>query len=88
MKVYKVRRKDSGEFFAVKYLHKRKMKDIDDSEVKILIICLIFKLSEAHFLASQKSLKNKRQKIFNFINIQLLFLISSAILQTKKYLLK
>jgi len=32
-KVYKVQRKDTGEFFAVKYLHKRKMKEIEDSEV-------------------------------------------------------
>jgi len=29
-----VRRKDSGEFFAVKYLHKGKMKDIEESEVR------------------------------------------------------
>ncbi|EAS07867.2 Serine/Threonine kinase domain protein (macronuclear) [Tetrahymena thermophila SB210] len=34
-KVYKVKRKDTGELFAVKYLHKRKMKDIDDSEAAL-----------------------------------------------------
>jgi calcium-dependent protein kinase len=34
-KVYKVKRKDNGELFAVKYLHKAKILTIEDGQVKI-----------------------------------------------------